>query len=236
MNVGIFGDSFAHTLEQTSRVSWAKMLADDYNVENHAIGGSSTYFSYLKFLEHQHKYDKVIFVVTYPARIYTSYGHIPSDVTARYMLSHRDSQRNLTQRKVLSGLQSYFTYALLDEVVVDQHILFHNLMIEKIKSLRKDILFIPAFSVTNTEFDCSSLHDVSAMEVNHWKSMGHIVRERDIYDYDQRQHHLTEPNNLILHRMVRDIVPSIESHVTLPIDLNDFSKPDDVSKYLPDGK
>lgn len=236
MKVGIFGDSYAHILERSTTTSWADLLSKDFDVENYAMGGSSTYFSYLNFLEHYQKYNKIIFVVTYPARMYTSFGHVPSAVTAKDMLTNRAVRLDKIQQKIIYGLDSYFTYSLLDNAILDQHILFHNLMIEKIKSLKKDILFIPAFSVPNTDFDRTALVDITRMEEGHWISLGYKIKSTEIFRYDNRQHHLTEPNNRILYQMVKDILPSVKNHVTLSLDLNNFSKPDDISKYLPNGK
>lgn len=74
MRIGVFGDSFAAipTMKMHINHVWYNILAkklggEVYNCElktsglGHGLGGSSTYWSYKKFLKYYHEFDYVIF-------------------------------------------------------------------------------------------------------------------------------------------------------------------------------
>lgn len=59
--IGVFGDSFA---DDRGEGGWPTKLGvlSSAEVTNHARSGSSIWYSYKRFLEHHHLYDKIIFV------------------------------------------------------------------------------------------------------------------------------------------------------------------------------
>ena len=66
MKIGIFGDSFADEHLKPSK-SWIECLRDNYEyneVTSFGYGGTSLEWSYNNFLEHYHKYDRIIFIMT----------------------------------------------------------------------------------------------------------------------------------------------------------------------------
>ena len=75
MKIGIFGDSYARTHDNYPGTvflgpAWWELLINDYNVANYGLAGSAAYYSMEKFNEYHHLYDKVIFFMTFPGRVY----------------------------------------------------------------------------------------------------------------------------------------------------------------------
>ena len=72
MRVAIYGDSFADTKVKSSsklytdndNVGWPDIVSQHHSVANFARGGTSTYYSYQKFLNTHESFDTIIFVVT----------------------------------------------------------------------------------------------------------------------------------------------------------------------------
>lgn len=62
MKIGIFGDSFAHPYRY--KRTWPMLMHVKYTVENYALSSSSLLYSYRKFKEYSHKYDKCIFIAS----------------------------------------------------------------------------------------------------------------------------------------------------------------------------
>jgi len=85
IKVGIFGDSFANAhhghddFPELSQAAWFKNLGSKYDVVSYGQSGASNYYSYKKFLAEQTKYDKIIFLVTYPGRHPASEINIPKE-------------------------------------------------------------------------------------------------------------------------------------------------------------
>ena len=68
MKIGIFGDSFAYwKLNDTP--TWTEILNEQYEVTNYGAHGSNLYWSIGNFLQHKHKFDKIIFIATLPGRL-----------------------------------------------------------------------------------------------------------------------------------------------------------------------
>ena len=64
MNIGVFGDSYADaSLHDIDRLGWPKILIESLGCEGqiYAASGTSTWWSYEKFIEHKDKHDVIIF-------------------------------------------------------------------------------------------------------------------------------------------------------------------------------
>jgi hypothetical protein len=79
MKIGIFGCSYACPVSNCGQPnynmsgrSWMKILEEDFNytVTSFGSSGSSMYYSYSLFKENYKKYDKIVFLGTYPDRKY----------------------------------------------------------------------------------------------------------------------------------------------------------------------
>lgn len=233
MKIGIFGDSYGHHEERYNTISWVKHLSNDHDVVSYCQNGASTYLIYNEFIKYQHLYDVVIVLVTYPTRLHTSVLPIPTGGIATFWSRLFRNKLSLTQKRVLQAAGNLIDVAHLDEELTNQFLLFHNLLIEKIKSLRSDILFIPSFAVPGTEFTCTSLYDISLKEEAVWGEQWQTVLRNDARPYDERQCHLCNQNNYILYTQINEVLPKIKGHITFDINLNRFSNPDDIANYVP---
>lgn len=226
MKIGIFGDSFSDHDENNDLISWPYLLSFDYNVSNYSKTGTSTYYSYNKFLENYKKFDKIIFVVTQPHRIHTKIGPIANAMSVNYYLNQ--DNLSISERKILKGLKAYLENSILDEELDSQHVLFHNLMIEDIKRLHNKILFIPAFNNKGTICTGSQLTDITFKENDYWGITGAEWYSKK----DLRQCHMSEPNNKWLYQNVKEILTALDNHVVFDFNLNDIEVPDNKEKYF----
>ena len=163
--LGIFGDSFAdpshgHNNYPNDHVySWVHLLTDTYQVEWYSRGGSSLFYSYEKFLEHHHKYSKIVFVVTEPGRLSenlikstigpTEMITIPNWQVAEYCLNNKSRLIDPTEISRLKAMRDYYIH-------VDQHkssLLFSELLVNKIREIRPDVLLINAFYTHTEEYN-----------------------------------------------------------------------------------
>lgn len=233
MQIGIFGDSYSFHELKYSTQSWVEYLSNDFNVYSHSTPGSSTYLIYQNFLKFQHLYDKVIVLVTFPARIHTSIAPVSSADAVDHYIKVYGNLLSYDEKKILSNVKPFISTLLLDKELTNQFIVLHTSLIETMKSMRPDILFIPAFSFENTEFCGSSLYDVTLMEENFWSNDWNVAVKNNAKFFDQRQCHLSEPNNFILYNEIKQIITTVDSHITLDLNVKKFVKPDSIKKYIP---
>jgi hypothetical protein len=233
IKIGIFGDSYGYYDSRFSTKSWTQYLSEDYEITSYCKNGASTYLIYQEFLKHHEQYDKVIVLITYPGRIHTSILPIPGSGIAQFWTKLHEDTLSYEQKKVLRATGEFVDIIHFDEELTNQTILFHNLLIEKIKSFRSDILFVPCFSVSNTEFNRTCLYDISMMEQQFWGDKWKIVAKRNAQMYDERQCHMSNQNNFILYQQIKQELESMIGHKTFNIDLETFVQPDDISNYIP---
>jgi len=206
MKIAIFGDSFAAPLHKFKKdiglKSWADHLAEKYDITNYAVEGSSLYYSVKKFISVNQLYDKIIFVITLPGRLYLNenpileqhnHEHISSLALAEHMYNYyKDSVDTVSIEftTVAQAAIQYFTH--IQRINYERFV--HNLQIDYIKSIRPDIILLPAFT-DSYHFDINNicLYDITELEHAHWG----IPR-----DYgspgDYRRCHMSKENNLIL--------------------------------------
>ena len=87
MKIAIYGDSYGsmRPVNKTlnPKLAWFDLLQNYGHVINYAVGGSSLYYSYKMFLEHNNKYDKNIILGSLPARLYApnlAWHHINNSI------------------------------------------------------------------------------------------------------------------------------------------------------------
>ena len=92
MRIAIYGDSYAdYNYRPNNNKTWMHHLEDKNNKINvFANSGSSFYFSVKKYLETNKNFDKKIFFVTFPGRLYlpqisTDHKHIAGLSTAQLL-------------------------------------------------------------------------------------------------------------------------------------------------------
>ena len=226
IKIGIFGSSYSYHNDSWNNISWMSLLSQEFDITNYSLSGSSTYYSYKQFLDYHSKFDLIIFTVTHPFCLHTTVGPINDELTVKFMLEKFDL--SYTEKKVLTGLKHYMASALLDSEIESQHIMFHNLMLEDIKRLRKEVIFIPSHSVNGTMLDKSQLIDITFKENEYWGITEKTWGEKQ----DRRQCHMSEPNNRCLYQKLKSLIDNNTYPCVLDFELNEISIPDNKEKYF----
>jgi len=159
MRVAIYGDSFADpkvrgsTIVEDNILAWPDIVSQYHSVANFARGGTSTYYSYQKFLGTHESFDKIIFVITDYYRWYhlvhnpgkksphnDNYHAVTSPVMCNFLRkdsSFIDNAPNSVKQS-LDAIDSYF-FNLKDDKF-DETIC--GLMLDDIKNKRPDTIFV----------------------------------------------------------------------------------------------
>ena len=190
MKVAIFGDSYGVVLpEGNNTLSWVSIISDKFSVDNFSESSSSLYYSYQKFLESYKNYDKIIFLITNPGRIFLEKCNIRKHIShydlAKY---YRDRAETHEDKLILEAAKNYYLYVMNEEY--DQ--CMHNLMVENIKNLHPNILLIPCFqnSIPGRHNNC--LFDACKLDWDFYK-----LKDANNYN-DIRHSHMNEINNQLL--------------------------------------
>lgn len=91
IKVGIFGDSYANAEHGHGKFpemrdnAWFYKLDSQYEVCSYGVAGASNYYSYTEFLQHHSKYDKNIFLISYPGRHPSSEIYIENNPKFDYL-------------------------------------------------------------------------------------------------------------------------------------------------------
>lgn len=232
--LGIFGDSYAARHHKNPAKHWSDYLTDQYRVDNWGVRGSSLFYSLIRLKEFHHKYEKIIFVLTSPGRLWLRDLFDPKspDYTSSFVVNYTNSKINedfFTNKSPEKSLiinsfkaaADYYKY--LQDPVFDE--LVHDLMIPEIKKTRSDALIITGSRVNNSSIVGykGSIEDISRMEEKYWGI-------EDNYDLcmaenidDIRHSHISNVNNKIL---AEKIVGWLDCGTITGIDPKDFSLPD----------
>lgn len=155
--LGIFGDSFADpshghdNYPEERQYGWPCLLSDSYDVEIFARGGSSLYYSYKLFLEHQHRFSKVIFAVSEPGRLCENrikstlgedeFVFVPSWQQANYWLENDIKHIDKNEIDKLKAMRDFYLHVDYYE----SSTLFSELLVKRIRDIRPDVLLINSF-------------------------------------------------------------------------------------------
>jgi hypothetical protein len=241
--VGIFSDSHADCtyLEWKSRyktigLGWPELLALKYKVKNFAMGGSGMFYSYNLFKKMHSKFDIIIYVPTQASRFSAYYPDTKQTVhlVPGFLLSTAKTHlagtfNNVNDRKVVEAAIAYSTY-LLD---TDKDNEMKRLMLEEVKRLRPDTIFIPAFQDDVVSPKYVNISHISAMELSAFDISFEKLRKLDTPLMDIRKCHLTDDNNRMLFNKVMAAIDNRDTNVR--ITESDFVKPmDPFTKYFVD--
>lgn len=200
--LGIFGDSYAEIKSSKFPgydTGWAYKLHKEYNgqCDVHAGAGSSNPYNFRQFLEHQQKYEQIIYVVTNLHRLsipvnatnketgnLETLNHFPHVNHIEYVIKNYNVEDNIA-KKILDYM-IYISYPL-EQNLKDAHMA----SIHYIRHLRPDAIIVPAFKNcgVDTEYNWV-LTDVDCAETSQWlKNRGN---ERW---HDPRPNHFTPTTN-----------------------------------------
>lgn len=220
MKVAVFGDSYADEIMNKNEVnykSWVELLREKYypDLTCYGMSGSSLYFSYNLFLEHQSKFDKIIFVTTTPGRIlipkYIKFNgnrahlmyHINSIDTA---IQHLDEPK-MTEEGALATKAAIEYFKYLHDPVKDKRL--YNLMKEHIRKIRSDTIMIETTMNGLSDISYYEFNPTGYRDPNMWKCR------------DARMCHLSPRNNEILADKMFEWCNGAE----IKIDVKDFEVP-----------
>ena len=230
-SIGIFGDSYADpgpdslgydlnpNIPLSDRPdnfkSWPKKLFKYYNVGYFASGGTSIEYSYVNFLKYQSKFDKIIFVRTFPHRYTIFESNMEPLDFSKLSFEKKISEMRYRFSMMLGNLkQSKITtmnikrVEKVDKTIIKQmhnmhefkmennfndHLIFESIT-DSIKLRRPDTYFIDAFPIHNGP----SLFTVTKAD---YHSVG-----SDVEDLDSRFCHLSLKQNEQLFNIVKNVI------------------------------
>jgi hypothetical protein len=197
MNIGIFGDSYAVAQKEhgNDTLSWVDIVASQYRVTNLSQAGSGLYYMYTKFIENNQKFDKIVFLITNSGRLYIDeckiQQHFVNYEQCEYLYSMAE---DLKDKKIIDAIKSYYSYVKQDSF----DLFVHDLIIEKIKSIRNDVLFIPCYSENLQSLSNKNcLFQACVIDWAGYNINGNEAHANKRY-VDKRHGHMNEPNNRIL--------------------------------------
>jgi hypothetical protein len=242
MKIGIFGDSFGDPtfpVIKNNTPSWIEILERRYdNVVSYAQPGSSLYYSIDKFKTHNRKYDKNIFLVTEPARMWAAEFDVYPPAHRFFpgldtILDHINWQKNPMNHYDRTPAEIHHALKVLDASVIykvyiqniEEEIYKHNLMVNDLQK-KSNIILIPCFpdSVHGTRKHC--LFDIYKKENLAW---GFELPDKPDISKDNRCCHMTAENNAIL---AEKLINSIDNNVPFSLNIDDFFTPMNKEFYI----
>lgn len=193
--------------------SWMDVLSAD----TFGGSGSDIYFSYNQFIHNHMSYDKCIFVITSPVRFSSNingWRHCGSSDDAR---EKAEWSPNKKYYSVLADTFEHIFYKDLDRIE-----LINQAMLDNIKTIRPDTIFIDSFPV---------LKNIYELELKAWNT-DHIESQDYSKYIDLRICHMTNENNFILGNY---ILQNLDKSGYLDLLDVDWRTPtlEDKSYYLP---
>ena len=232
MKIAIFGDSHGDCkylpwadFDSAVGPGWPELLAASrrFSVTNFAKGGSGIYYSYQLFLKHHAQFDKVIFIPSSIGRFDIELSNqvlqvIPGFVHTleRWLETY---PKHSADYKKLSASIDYCTYAMDRE----KEKTFNQLITANVKTLRPDVIYIPAFQ-ENQELpdDCITLTYLSAKEEELLNTSRRELRQSGP-KWDVRKCHISEEHNNILYKKVIHAIDNDQQFAYMTV--NDIVKP-----------
>lgn len=228
MKVAVFGDSYARTFDNypdsnSMGKAWWEILAETYELDNYGLAGSAAYYSIEQFDQHHSNYDKVIFFMTFPGRVYlqpdkgietpgypsritNNFNSYDSTASALELLKEIPNYSKLDEKK-MQAIMDYFLYVLN----FDEEEFKIKLYVDHVKRTRPDALVISSYQ----------LSPIGRYELEHWgKNFDELMSQ----GYKEiRKCHLSEENNVIFSNMIKKWIVT----GTFAFDKNVFVKPKD---------
>jgi hypothetical protein len=231
MKLGVFGDSFAMNHPDNPSDSWVDIVGKKYTTTNWASPGTNLFYSMVAFKNNQHEYDKIIFVVTMPGRLFLRHDEIydsdddrkvASLTMAEYLynksLNEVDGYKKETKLKIYRSAADYLAY--IQDDVYERYI--HWLMVRDILTIRPDAILIPTVSDSLENYHGDVMVDITIKEDIAFNYTPNI------YHNDIRNCHMTKENNEIFAGKVEEWLNGNPVY----IDINDFVAPNNTEFYI----
>ena len=203
--------------------AWWELL-DGYNATSHGVGGADNYCGLVNFLTNHEKYERIIFLITEAQRQSfwfedkKSKDNLTSDIehsancetrwihaTNRDQCIAQDINLNIKQNKLIKKsydvMKSYHeNLTLVDRVKGN---LYTDLIIEKVKALRPDTLFIDGFEGETCYTDQFFNRKKGTPLIKLYKIDNEKLGERKHHEIDMRISHQTTPSNKRLAKIIK---------------------------------
>ena len=219
MKVAIFGDSFAHTEDYNESKAW---YTHTKNTTNFSRAGSSLWYSFNLFCKHHREFDKIIFFVTNWGRIHLSQLGQPFWPGIQQIEGALKSNNiNDDERKTLTSVYNWIIFGRNEE----QEISLHELMIDSVKRMHKDVLIIPCFNFDQSRVESKySMFDIHHIDIQHynidWQDSKKIWHRRPLRPNGRelRACHMNDENNIIFANKINKWIDT----GTFNLDVNNF--------------
>ena len=211
--LAIFGDSYGRSGGyDNEEKDWVKFIEDteEYKVTNFSKGGSPLWYSYNLFVKNKDQFDKIIFLVTAPHRI----GLVsPESVLHPFQNNNVRVKVDLASGKEKKQYQTIVDYYDLIHDY-DREETIHQLMVENISRIRKDVIVYPCFFI-------EYLNDIALYEITKFEDTCFGLTDeiqKKFYKEgrrDSRNCHMTESNNKIVSQLFLDRLRGINNKLNI---------------------
>jgi hypothetical protein len=238
LKVAIFGDSYVDELADTpeeklkSNMPWVRILKkmSPHDITNFGILGSSLQYSAKLFFDLHDKFDKIIFVSTFPGRMHLTNTDVDPFFKHIANLEHLFYRVGLYKEyieigafdakpkkledamPVLDALRDYYLY-LYD---YEQIKMFHDALYEKIERTvpKEKLLMMPVVAWAAPDgYTETTFSDISSLD----------NRPVNVTTLDNRQNHINRRNREILANKVNNWINTGE----IDLSISHFSKPEE---------
>jgi hypothetical protein len=238
MRIGIFGDSYGADTDwygrQYGNCPWSKTLGSldsRYHIENKARIGSSLWWSYQQLIHNNVNYDRTIFFVTSPKRMYfrniddTILKHHVNFVSIERALADNSISNNT--RRILSAAREWHIHAVDDE----WEELSFQLLINHIVAKYPNFLFVKCFHHFKYEvpgYYGNSMYEITQLDENFYKNNSNWTDEMmSVPGADRRSNHMNDANNAIFANCIHEWI----QNGNFDMNLTKFVAPDKPLEY-----
>lgn len=199
IKLGIYGDSFATSGKIEKAWSTFLKIDDEYEVDIYSWPATSTEWSVLKFAETYHLYDKIIFVVTSPDRLYVNNHPTLQHWTAT--THHQVDTIPQEQRLEYKNYIKFHTKYMMNSDVLNAK---QKIYLDYIMAIKPETLLIPAFDNSIPQCDYIDLFSISCLDLINPKPEKYLRRLFDNNQGDTRPCHMNVINNHILYQKIKN--------------------------------
>jgi hypothetical protein len=203
MTVLLIGDSFSDpSWAKNNYKAWPELLAQDFEITNLSAQGTSTWWSFLKYQQHKSDFEKIIFTVTVPNRLY---------------IESLDKHLTAVSSNWFNGInleQTYYKYFYSE---AQSNFMQHHIVKELLTDTK--VLIIPAFKESIPDHDGISLCHIADLESDYYNIPRPILRD------NKRKCHLGRENNLMIYKKILQALQN--SDKILRLTAEDFVIPTD---------
>jgi hypothetical protein len=223
--LAIFGDSYGRSGGyDIAEKDWVDFIraTGEFKVTNFSVGGSSLWYSYDLFLKHKDSFDKVIFLVTSPGRLWITSPLAKIAPFQNYNVKIKAELASGIEKKQYQTIVDYY------ELIHDNDLedIRHQLMVENIGRLRSDTIVYPCFPTPY--IDDVGLYEITKFEDLH---LGLTQNTKDKFyregRRDSRTCHMTEENN----KIVADLFLQRLNNRVHKLDISKLIKPKNKLEY-----